>query len=295
MSEKSIPYPDVPQNVISRPCSTSAGGCIAPPAHKAAITAGHAKSAAHKAAHKAAYDEAGPNYEEVGPNYEEVGPKTPAACPRHIPKDAEIVIRIPSEGGGYTEYALGLADLAASLGRSIIRTLKATEPLPARIDRALQDFEDRTTEVSLTMAGKEAITEKSEKAITEKAAIPTKVPRPPKLGTGVYLSPSAPPVNWKSGPMKAVLAVALASERLTKEGTIAIVHGKHAGTFSAKRPIALDTYETAVAVLQSVRDPDGIMRWKAMAGKDCREVLLDGTTHPWHDRQDQNGRQGGPQ
>ena len=200
-------------------------------------------------------------------------------CPGRIPKEAEIVIRVRQETGGYAEYALGLADLAASIGRTVLRCVQAqpkeSQQHPVmRIDRVLQEFNDRTTEVTLMESGKAALQETK----------PEIQPQPVCISNPVFISENASPVPWNSPQLKAAFAVALQSERLTRDGVIAIVHGKKDGCYSAKRPVALDPYETAVVVLTRVGTGDAA-RWKATAGKDERphEVWATGGCVLWVD------------
>ncbi len=80
-------------------------------------------------------------------------------------------------------------------------------------------------------------------------------------------------VPWNSRPLRATVSVALGDARLRDKGAFAIVHGRHAGTYTA-RPLG-SLAEGALVVLKVVLC-DG--RWLAIgpAGTEPREVFADG-------------------
>lgn len=80
-------------------------------------------------------------------------------------------------------------------------------------------------------------------------------------------------VPWNSRTLRATLLVALADERLRSKGAFAIVHGRHAGTYTA-RPLG-SVAEGALVVLKVVLCET---HWLAVgpAGTEPREVFADG-------------------
>lgn len=80
-------------------------------------------------------------------------------------------------------------------------------------------------------------------------------------------------VPWNSRSLRATVSVALGDARLRDKGAFAIVHGRHAGTYTA-RPLG-SVAEGALVVLKVVLC-DG--HWLAIgpAGTEPREVFADG-------------------
>ena len=84
-------------------------------------------------------------------------------------------------------------------------------------------------------------------------------------------------VPWGSRRLRAVLSVALGDERLTAEGAFAVVPGRHAGAYTARR-LVLPPH--APVVLRVVRWEE---RWIAVGpeGTEPREVFGDGHSRAW--------------
>ncbi len=80
-------------------------------------------------------------------------------------------------------------------------------------------------------------------------------------------------VPWNSRSLRATMSVALADERLRSKGAFAIVHGRHAGTYTA-RPLGTFAEHTHVVLKIVLCDT----RWLAIgpAGTEPREVFADG-------------------
>ena len=85
-------------------------------------------------------------------------------------------------------------------------------------------------------------------------------------------------VPWDSRRLRATLSVALADERLTGEGAFAVVPGRNAGAYTARRLSTLAPH--APVVLRVVLCEE---RWVAVgpAGTEPREVFTDGRSRPW--------------
>ena len=97
------------------------------------------------------------------------------------------------------------------------------------------------------------------------------------ISDGVGLTPLEG-VPWGSRRLRAVLSVALSDERLTAEGAFAVVPGRHAGAYTARRLLTLPPH--APVVLRVVRCEE---RWIAVgpAGTEPREVFDDGRSSAW--------------
>ena len=97
------------------------------------------------------------------------------------------------------------------------------------------------------------------------------------LSDGVGLTPLEG-VPWGSRQLRAVLSVALGDARLTAEGAFAVVPGRHAGAYTARRLVTLPPH--APVVLRVVRWED---RWIAVGpeGTEPREVFSDGRSSAW--------------
>lgn len=80
-------------------------------------------------------------------------------------------------------------------------------------------------------------------------------------------------VPWNSRSLRATVSVALADERLRGKGAFAIVHGRHAGTYTA-RPLGSVAEHIHVVLKVVLCDA----RWLAIgpAGTEPREVFADG-------------------
>lgn len=80
-------------------------------------------------------------------------------------------------------------------------------------------------------------------------------------------------VPWNSRTLRATVSVALADERLRGKGAFAIVHGRHAGTYTA-RPLGTIAEHTQVVLKVVLCDT----RWLAIGptGTEPREVFADG-------------------
>jgi hypothetical protein len=80
-------------------------------------------------------------------------------------------------------------------------------------------------------------------------------------------------VPWNSRTLRATVSVALADERLRGKGAFAIVHGRHAGTYTA-RPLGSFAEHMQVVLKVVLCDT----RWLAIgpAGTEPREVFADG-------------------
>jgi hypothetical protein len=159
----------------------------------------------------------------------------------HIPKDAEILVRFTNVRGEIVQASLSLADLAASIGRSVLRVYNASHV--AHPDSS--------------------------------ATLPKPPVVKPVTGAPTEIHVESYPTPWDNGQFRATLSVALSTERLRKDGVIAIVHGKQSGHYSAKRPVALDPYETAIVVLRREGE-----KWVACANNEVRGVRTNGQTYP---------------
>ncbi len=80
-------------------------------------------------------------------------------------------------------------------------------------------------------------------------------------------------VPWNSRSLRATVSVALADDRLRGKGAFAIVHGRHAGTYTA-RPLGSVAEHIHVVLKVVLCDA----RWLAIgpAGTEPREVFADG-------------------
>lgn len=89
-------------------------------------------------------------------------------------------------------------------------------------------------------------------------------------GTGLTRLQAVP---WNSRSLRATVSVALADERLRGKGAFAIVHGRHAGTYTA-RPLGSVAEHIHVVLKVVLCDT----RWLAIgpAGTEPREVFADG-------------------
>lgn len=86
-------------------------------------------------------------------------------------------------------------------------------------------------------------------------------------------------VPWNSLRLRSVLAVALDDERLVSGGAFAIMPGRHAGGYTARR---IATLPPNAPVVLRVALWEG--HWVAVgpAGTEPREVFHDGRSQPWY-------------